>query len=73
VVEEGQGAGQVGQEDERRLQRADEQRLAAGVVGGDLLAELRDAGRDLVRREVDLADAGVAFVAGQLASFRPYR
>jgi hypothetical protein len=27
------------------------------VVGGDLLAELRDAGRDLLGREVDLSDA----------------
>jgi hypothetical protein len=73
VVEEGERPREVGQEDERRLQRADEQRLAAGVVGGDLLAELGDAGRDLARGEVDLADAGMAFVAGQLASFRPYR
>jgi hypothetical protein len=57
VVQEGQRARQVGQEDERRLQGADEQRLLAGVVGGDLLAELRDAGRDLLGREVDLSDA----------------
>ena len=57
VVQEGQRARQVGQEDEGRLQRADEQRLLAGVVGGDLLAELRDAGRDLLGREVDLSDA----------------
>jgi hypothetical protein len=56
-VQEGQRARQVGQEDERRLQGADEQRLLAGVVGGDLLAELRDAGRDLLGREVDLSDA----------------
>jgi hypothetical protein len=72
-VKEGERARQIGHEDERRLQRADEQRLAAGVVGGDLLAELRDAGRDLFRREIDLSDAGLTFVAGQEASFRPYR
>jgi hypothetical protein len=57
VVQERQRTRQVGQEDERRLQGADEQRLLAGVVGGDLLAELRDAGRDLLGREVDLSDA----------------
>jgi len=56
-VQERQRARQVGQEYERRLQGADEQRLLAGVVGGDLLAELRDAGRDLLGREVDLSDA----------------
>jgi len=56
-VQERQRARQVGQEDERRLQGADEQRLLTGVVGGDLLAELRDTGRDLLGREVDLSDA----------------
>jgi hypothetical protein len=59
VVQERQRAREVGNEDEARLQRADEQRLAAGVVGGDLLAELRDARGDLLLGEIDLPDAGV--------------
>jgi hypothetical protein len=72
VVQEGQRTRQVGQKDEARLQRADQQRLAAGVVGGDLLAELRDAGRDLLCGEVDLPDR-IDVGGRQEASFRPYR
>jgi hypothetical protein len=34
-----QGARQVGDERDARLQRGDEQRLEAGVVGGDLGSE----------------------------------
>jgi hypothetical protein len=52
---------QVGDEDEARLQRPDEQGLAAGVVGGDLGAELADAGGELLGREVDLADPRFRF------------
>jgi hypothetical protein len=48
---------QVGEEDEARLQRPDQQRLAAVVVGRDLAAELSDPRVDLVGREVDLTDA----------------
>jgi hypothetical protein len=77
VVEEGEGAREVGEEDERSLERADEQRLAARVVGGDLLGQLGDASRDLLCREVDLPD-GLDVVPrpggrAQEASFRPYR
>jgi hypothetical protein len=72
VVEERQRARQVGDEDEARLQGADEQRLAAGVIGSYLLAELRDPRRDLLGGEIDLADRVVARPA-QEASFRPYR
>ena len=50
-------AREVGDERDARLERADEQRLAAGVVARDLGAELPHAGRDLARVEVDLADA----------------
>jgi hypothetical protein len=49
-------ARQVGEKDEARFQAADQDRLAAGVVLADLLAELLDARCDLVGGEVDLAD-----------------
>ena len=50
---------EVGEEDDRRLERRDEQRLAALVVAGDLRAELANARLDLFRSEVDLADPGI--------------
>jgi hypothetical protein len=50
---------EVGQEDEARLQERDEQQVAAGVLAGDLRAELADAGIQLLRREKDLAYPGV--------------
>jgi hypothetical protein len=56
-VDDRQRAGEVGDEDERGLQRGDEDRLEAVVVGGDLRAELFDAGLELLGGEVDLADA----------------
>jgi hypothetical protein len=56
VVDDRQPPGQVGDKDDRGLQRGDEDRLAALVVGGDLRAELRNPGRDLLRGEVGLAD-----------------
>jgi hypothetical protein len=52
-------AREVGQEDEARLQERDEQQVAAGVLAGDLRAELADAGIQLLRREKDLAYSGV--------------
>ena len=52
-------AGEVGDEDEARLQRRDENRLATGVVARDLGAELLDARIQLLGREEDVADAGV--------------
>jgi hypothetical protein len=81
VVQDPDRPGQVGEEDEARLQGRDEERLPAVVVRGDLGAQLGDAGGDLLGREVDLADAlvrgDVRAEAGteirQLASFRPYR
>jgi hypothetical protein len=57
VVDDRQRARKVGDEDERRLQRGDEDRLEAVVVRGDLGAELIDARLELLPREVDLADA----------------
>jgi hypothetical protein len=49
-------AGEVGDEEQARLQRPDEQRLRAAVVGSDLQAEIRDAGADLIRGQVDVAE-----------------
>jgi hypothetical protein len=56
VVEDRDRPRQVGDEDEARLQRRDEQRLAVAIVGRDLGAELGDAAGDLLRAEVDLPD-----------------
>jgi hypothetical protein len=56
VVQDRQGAREVGEEDEARLQGADQDRLAPVVVARDLRAQLADAGGDLGSREVDLAD-----------------
>jgi len=58
-VHDRQRAREVGEEDEAGLEAADEDRLAAGVVGTDLGAQLRDPGSDLGGGEVDLADAVV--------------
>jgi hypothetical protein len=63
-----QGAREVAEEDEARLQQADEDRLAPGVVLGDLTAELFDASGDLVGGEVDLADPGVSLRAQEARS-----
>jgi len=49
------GAREVGKEDEARLQERDEQQVAAGVVAGDVRAELTDARLQLLGREKDLA------------------
>ena len=55
-MRDGEGAREVGEEDRARLQRPDEQRLAARVGGGELRAELGDAAPDLLARQVDLPD-----------------
>jgi hypothetical protein len=52
-------AREVGQEDEACLQQRDEQQVAAGVLAGDLRAELADARLQLLGREKDIADAGI--------------
>jgi hypothetical protein len=51
---------EIGDEDDRRRQRGDEDRLEALVVGGNLCAELVDPSLDLLTREVDLADSLVS-------------
>jgi hypothetical protein len=61
---------EVGDEDDARLERRDEQRLTALVVVGDLAAELADARGKLLAREVDLPDRGRQ---GYDASSRRYR
>jgi hypothetical protein len=61
LVRDRDRAREVGQEDEARLQEADQQQLALRVVGRDLLAELGDAGAQGLRVEEDLADSGVGF------------
>jgi hypothetical protein len=48
-------AREVGQEDEARFQQRDEQQVAAGVLAGDLRAELGDADLQLLGGEKDLA------------------
>jgi hypothetical protein len=58
-VRDGERAGEIGEEDEARLQRADEDRLEPRVVAGDLGAQLGDAGGKLLGGEVDLSDPGI--------------
>ena len=50
-------AGEVGDEDEARLQGCDQERLAALVVAGDLAPELANTGLQLPPREVDVPQA----------------
>jgi hypothetical protein len=55
-VRDAKRAREVGDEDDARLERRDEQRLAAVVVPRELLAELADARAQLLPREVDGAE-----------------
>jgi hypothetical protein len=67
VVEDGQRAREIGREHDARLEQADEERLEAVVVAGDLGAQLPNAPGDLVSVQVNLADARVAVERAQLA------
>ena len=58
-VEDAERARQVGDERDAGLERADEQRLPAVVVAGQLGAQLPDAGVELETGEEDLPDAFV--------------
>ena len=49
-------AGEVGDEDDARLQRRDEQRLAPLVIADNLLPKLPDARLQLLAREVDIPE-----------------
>jgi hypothetical protein len=66
-------AAEVGEEDEARLQQADEDRFAADVVGRDLTAELADARRDLLRRQVDGTDSLVQLYDARSRWYRSAR
>jgi hypothetical protein len=59
LVRDLERAREVGQEDEARLQRCDEQRRAARVVARDVAPELADARVDLLPGEIDLGDLAV--------------
>jgi len=56
AVVDRQGAGQVRDEDDARLERRDEQRLPTFVVTGDLAPELPDTRAQLLAREVDVPE-----------------
>jgi hypothetical protein len=70
LVRDPQGAGKVGEEDEARLERRDEDRILACVVAGDLSGQLADTRGELRGGEVDLTDPRVR---RQLASVSLYR
>jgi hypothetical protein len=67
VVQDPDRARQVGEEDEARLQQADQEQLALCIVRGDLLPDLRDPAAQVLRVEEYLADAGV--VRGQSVGY----
>jgi hypothetical protein len=52
-----QGAGQIRDEDDARLERRDEQRLSPFVVTRDLAPELADTRPQLLAREIDLPES----------------
>jgi len=52
-------AREIGQKDEARLQRRDQEGLALGVLRRDLRSQLRDSCGDLLRRQVEVADARI--------------
>jgi hypothetical protein len=67
-------ARQVADERHARFQRADEQRLLAGVVARQFRAELPNARPDLISIEKDVADALVELDQRAQEAFRnPYR
>jgi hypothetical protein len=49
----------IGDEDERRLQRCDENRFQIVVVGGDVRAQLLDARLNFLGGEIDLPDTRI--------------
>jgi hypothetical protein len=59
-VRDPERAREIGDEDEARLQRRDEQRLAPVVVACEVAAELADPCLQLLAREVDRAEARAA-------------
>ena len=59
LVSDGESAREVGDEDEARLERRDEQRVSPLVLARERVAELTHARVELLTREVDVADARV--------------
>ena len=59
LVSDGESPREVGDEDEARLERRDEQRVTPLVLARQRVAELAHARVELLTREVDVADAGV--------------
>jgi hypothetical protein len=59
LVRDRDRAGEVGEEDEARLQERDEDQVAVRVVDRNLGTQLRDAAAQLISREEDLPDACV--------------
>jgi hypothetical protein len=59
VVHDRQSPRKIGDEDERRLQRRDENRFQAVVVSGDVRAQLLDARLNLLGGEIHLADSRI--------------
>jgi hypothetical protein len=64
---------EIGDEDEARLQRGDQQRLEPVVVTLQLAAELADARLQLLMREVDLAEARTAVYDASSSRYRSAR
>jgi len=59
LVQDRDRSGEVGEEDEARLQQRDEQQVALRVVARDLGAQLLDPRLQLLGLEEDVADAGI--------------
>jgi hypothetical protein len=58
-VDDRERPGKVGEEDEARLEAADQNRVAPRVVRADLGSELDDAGFECISRQVNVADSRV--------------
>jgi len=56
LVRDRQRAREVGDEDEARLERRDEERISTLVLERELVSELAYASLDFLAREVDVAD-----------------
>jgi hypothetical protein len=72
-VRDADGAGEVGEEDDTRLERRDEERLTAVVVARELAPELTDARLQLLSREVDVAEALAAAYDASSSRYRSAR
>ena len=72
-VRDAEGTGEVGDEDDARLEGRDEQRLTAVVIAPELAAELPDARVQLLPREVDGAEARAAAYDASSSRYRSAR